>query len=201
MSLYAIKPGFQGLLRPTVGLLADRGISANQLTVAALLLSVMGGGLLALWPGASWPLLLLPPILLARMALNAMDGMLAREHGQASPLGALLNELGDVLADLALYAPLALAPGVPGVAVAIFLALALVCEFAGVLGPLVGATRQYQGPMGKADRALWMGGLALALGFGAPGGAWTGALLGLASALLVISVIRRLRGSLREAQS
>jgi CDP-diacylglycerol--glycerol-3-phosphate 3-phosphatidyltransferase len=42
------------------------------------------------------------------MALNAIDGMLAREHGQASRLGAVLNELGDVVADAGLYLPLAL---------------------------------------------------------------------------------------------
>jgi CDP-diacylglycerol--glycerol-3-phosphate 3-phosphatidyltransferase len=35
------------------------------------------------------------------MALNAIDGMLAREHDMQSPLGAMLNELGDVLSDVA----------------------------------------------------------------------------------------------------
>ena len=53
----------------------------------------------------------LPPVLLARMALNAVDGMLAREHAMQSALGAILNELGDVLSDTALYLPLAAAPG------------------------------------------------------------------------------------------
>ena len=42
------------------------------------------------------------------MALNAIDGMLAREYGQKSRLGAYLNELGDVVSDAALYAPFAL---------------------------------------------------------------------------------------------
>ena len=36
--------------------------------------------------------LVLPTALFARMALNAIDGMMAREHNQASKLGALLNE-------------------------------------------------------------------------------------------------------------
>ena len=56
-------------------------------------------------------LLILPAVLFLRMALNAMDGMLAREHGQKTSLGALLNELGDVIADAGLYLPLAVVPG------------------------------------------------------------------------------------------
>ena len=44
------------------------------------------------------------------MALNALDGMLAREFGQQSRLGAYLNELTDVVADAALIAPFALLP-------------------------------------------------------------------------------------------
>jgi len=36
------------------------------------------------------------------MALNAIDGMLAREHHMQSKLGAILNELGDVVSDTVL---------------------------------------------------------------------------------------------------
>ena len=56
---------------------------------------------------ARWPFLLLPLWLFVRMALNAVDGMLAREFGQKSRLGAYLNEISDVVSDAALYAPFA----------------------------------------------------------------------------------------------
>ncbi len=95
-SIYDIKPAFQGLLRPLSNWLAGQGVTANQVTVAALLLSALGGGLIALYPNATWPLLFVPVVLFARMALNAIDGMLAREHNMKSTLGAILNELGDV---------------------------------------------------------------------------------------------------------
>jgi phosphatidylglycerophosphate synthase len=39
------------------------------------------------------------------MALNALDGMLARECNQQTRLGAILNETGDVISDIALYFP------------------------------------------------------------------------------------------------
>ena len=87
-SVYDLKPRFQALLRPIVRRLAGVGVTANQVTVAAVLLSAIGGGLVASYPADRWPLALLPIILLLRMGLNAVDGMLAREFGQASRLGA-----------------------------------------------------------------------------------------------------------------
>ena len=42
------------------------------------------------------------------MALNAIDGMLAREFNQKSRLGGYLNEITDVVSDAALYLPLLL---------------------------------------------------------------------------------------------
>ncbi len=91
------------------------------------------------------------------MGLNAIDGMLAREFGQKSRLGAVLNELGDVLSDIALYLPLALLPEVRDWPVIAFVIAAIVAEFAGVLALQVGSERRYDGPMGKSDRAFWIG--------------------------------------------
>lgn len=146
-----------------MALLAGAGVSANQVTIAALGLSVLWGALMLASPT---PLVLaaLPVVLLIRMGLNAIDGLLAREHGQQSRLGALLNELGDVLADLALYLPLAALLPMPA---ALFFALAavlgVVAEMAGVLGLTIGAARRYDGPFGKSDRAVAFGLLALVI--------------------------------------
>jgi CDP-diacylglycerol--glycerol-3-phosphate 3-phosphatidyltransferase len=98
-SIYDLKPRFQALLRPLVKSLAEAGITANHVTVAALVLSFILGVLIALFPAEKWPLLLMPLALFMRMALNAIDGMLAREYKMKSSLGAILNELGDVLSE------------------------------------------------------------------------------------------------------
>jgi hypothetical protein len=58
---------------------------------------VAEGAALALQPGRPLWLLLLPPLLLLRTALNALDGMLTREFHQATPSGPVLNELGKAL--------------------------------------------------------------------------------------------------------
>ena len=60
MSLYALKPRFQALLRPLVGRLAASGVTANQVTIAAALGSVALGGLLLAGGGPSAWFLLLP---------------------------------------------------------------------------------------------------------------------------------------------
>lgn len=54
--------------------------------------------------------LLLPIVLFVRMALNALDGMMARECNQQTRLGAILNETGDVISDIALYLPFLFLP-------------------------------------------------------------------------------------------
>ena len=135
MSIYLLKPRFQQLLQPAVAALYRAGVTANQVTLAACALSVaLGLGLyLAGSPRAA--LALIPAWMALRMAFNAVDGLLAREHGQASKLGALLNELTDVLSDAALFLPLALLSPLQPLWVGAFIVLAGLSEFAGALGP------------------------------------------------------------------
>lgn len=197
-SIYDLKPRFQALLRPIVNALARAGITANQVTIAAVILSFIGGALIAWQPYATWPLLVLPLVLFLRMGLNAIDGMLAREHAQRSKLGAILNELGDVVADAALYLPLALLPHICASLVVLLVLLATISEMMGVVAVQIGATRQYQGPMGKSDRAFWLGAIALVLGIGIPFGGWVNWLLVVMLLLLVMTIFNRAKGALKE---
>jgi len=195
MSLYALKPRFQALLRPLVGRLAASGVTANQVTVGAALGSVALGGLLVAQGGPSAWFLLLPLWLLLRMALNAVDGMLAREHGQKSRLGGYLNELGDVVSDAALIAPFALVPPFGPGWVGAVAVLSVVSEFAGVLGP----ARRYDGPLGKSDRALVFGALGLWVGIAGALPGWTAWLMPLLALLLVATTAKRVAGGLADA--
>lgn len=197
-SIYDVKPAFQRLLRPGVGGLVRAGLTANQVTLGAALLSLDVGAAIALRPSASWPYLLLPAVLFARMALNAVDGMMAREHGQASKLGALLNELGDVVSDAALYLPVAFHPAVRPSLLVPVVVLGLVTEMTGVTAQVIGASRRYDGPAGKSDRAFYFGALGLYLGLGGERAGWVTASLLLVLVLLVVTVINRGRGALLE---
>ena len=77
MSIYRLKSAFQNLLRPLANRLAESGVTANQVTVAAMAVSVALGGLLIAFPMPSL-FLLVPVWMFVRMAFNAIDGMLAR---------------------------------------------------------------------------------------------------------------------------
>jgi CDP-diacylglycerol---glycerol-3-phosphate 3-phosphatidyltransferase len=195
-SVYDLKPRFQALLRPIAGFLAKAGVTANQVTIAAVLLSLATGAALLLRP---WAMLLLPATLVVRMALNAIDGMLAREHDQRSRLGAVLNELGDAISDCALYLPFARVPGISGWLVILVVVLALVGELAGVVAVQIGAQRRYDGPMGKSDRATVFGGIGLLLGLGVNPGRWTATVLTAAAVLGVLTIVNRVRRALATA--
>ena len=198
-TIYQLKPAFQNLLRPLVRRMAAAGVTANQVTVAAALLSIACGAAVALRPEERWPLLLLPAALLARMALNAIDGMLAREFGMKSALGAILNELGDVVSDAALYLPLARVAGFPAAWVAGVVLLGVISEMTGVVAVGIGASRRYDGPCGKSDRAFLFGLMALLAGLGVSPQPWAGYALMVIAALSALTIFNRARGALKEA--
>jgi CDP-diacylglycerol--glycerol-3-phosphate 3-phosphatidyltransferase len=148
--------------------------------------------------GAAWALVALPAVLFVRMALNAIDGMLAREFGQKSALGAVLNELGDVVSDTALYLPFATIAGVNAALAGLVVAIAIMTEMAGVVAIQIGASRRYDGPFGKSDRAVFFGALALLLGLDVPTGTWIDVVLALAAAAGALTIMNRARAALKE---
>ena len=190
-TIYDLKPRFQALLRPLSDALARAGLSANEVTLGALLLSAAHGAWLTLMPGSAWPLLLLPVTLFLRMAFNAIDGMMAKEHGLASPAGAVLNELSDVIADAALYLPFALIHGLNGMLVVLVVVAGMIAEMAGALGPLIKAPRRYDGPLGKSDRAFAFGLVAVLIGVGIAPGSWSSLYLAAMLLLSALSVLNR----------
>jgi CDP-diacylglycerol--glycerol-3-phosphate 3-phosphatidyltransferase len=198
VSIYELKPRFQALLRPLTRGLYAAGVTANQVTVAACVVTIALGVLLAFKPQ---PLLflLVPLWLFLRMALNAIDGMLAREFGQKSALGAYLNELTDVVSDTAIYLPFSLLPGSNPWLVGAVAGAAILSEMAGALAAAVGSARRYDGPMGKSDRAFVFGALGLAVGLGAPLAAALDWIWGAMLVLLVVTIVKRVRNGVAEA--
>ncbi len=166
--------------------------------MAAVLLSILAGAAIAFWPQAVWPLVCAPIVLLLRMALNAIDGLLAREHGMKSRLGAVLNELGDVVSDAALYLPFALIPDVSAQLIVLIVILAILSEMTGVVAAVVSGDRRYDGPMGKSDRALVFALLAIALALGLNNETVIDLILAVVAGLLVLTVINRARAATRE---
>jgi CDP-diacylglycerol--glycerol-3-phosphate 3-phosphatidyltransferase len=199
-TIYDLKPQFQALLRPIAAALAQQGIRANDVTLGALLLSIGQGAWLALDATSRWPLLALPVTLFLRMAMNAIDGLMAKEHGQATPAGAVLNEISDVVADAALYLPFALIAGLDAPLVVLVVVAGIVAEMTGALGPAIGAKRNYAGPFGKSDRAFAFGLLAVLIGLGLAAGLWSTLYLAALLLLSALTILNRARAIVAESK-
>lgn len=194
-TIYQLKPASQNLLRPIVPWLAKIGVTPNQVTILTTCLSIASGGLI-LWNNSL--LILVPLLMLVRAALNVIDGMLAREHQMTSTLGAILNELADVVFDVAIYLPFGLLPGVSGYLVAIIVVLSIMSEMTGVLGLTVGASRQYDGPMYKTDRGVMFSIIAVLFWFGVFPNPWLDFVwIGLIG-LSILTIINRINSTLME---
>jgi CDP-diacylglycerol--glycerol-3-phosphate 3-phosphatidyltransferase len=198
LSIYALKPRFQSLLRPLTASLARAGVTANQVTLAACIVSLLVAAFVTWRSEERWPFLLVPLWMFLRMAFNAIDGMLAREFGQKSRLGAYLNELTDVVSDSALYLPFALVAPFTIWWVGAVVLLAAISEYAGVLGLMVGASRRYDGPMGKSDRAFVFGALGLWIGIAPSLPAWAAYIMPIVAAAVVVTIVNRVRRGLAE---
>ena len=196
MTIYDLKPKFQALLRPIVQHLANKGITPNQVTMFAMLLSILVGATIALTEGARWILLFVPLFMFLRMALNAIDGLLAKEHNMKTKRGAMFNEMSDVIADVALFLPFALISGINPIFVVLFAVVGVFNEMAGVVAQTLNGERRYDGPMGKSDRVFVVGFIALLLGLGVQAGVWVDVLFALATLLAILSTYNRaMRGS------
>lgn len=186
MSIYELKSRFQDTLRPVSDGLVELGVTANQVTISAIILSAGTAYVIAHLdqcsltnePSPSTPTphkiwWILPAALFIRMALNAIDGMMAREHHQASTAGAILNEAGDILSDSLLIA--SLAPQLNHHRghyklserrhLQLINRLSTLTELMAIVSSLTTKQRANHGPLGKSDRAVVLGiiGVAMAL--------------------------------------
>ncbi len=207
MSIYQLKTQFQNQLRPISDALVSFGVSANQVTVSAIVLSAGSAYVIAnIAPQANnntltnnpternariW--LILPVALFVRMALNAIDGMMAKEHQQASNLGAVLNEGGDIVSDYLLIA--SLSPHIPTTTgnklyfspkalqlpqdlssaklsnhthLKLINSLSMLTEVVAISASLTTGERANHGPLGKSDRAFELGAIGFFMAFAQP---------------------------------
>jgi CDP-diacylglycerol--glycerol-3-phosphate 3-phosphatidyltransferase len=204
ISTYQLKAAFQKRLQPIGVQLHFLGVTPNQVTFCTALISVLAGLSVAYFRARPEILLCLPFLFFLRMAMNAVDGWMAKTYNLKSDLGMFLNELGDLISDSVLFTSLVFHPAfslLASAAMGLFVVMAFLSETSGILALQINAPRGYQGPMGKSDRTVWIGILALALVLGVHAekviAAWllVGALLGL------VTVINRVKAALHQSAS
>ena len=200
ISVYQLKSKFSDILRPICNFLATHGITANMVTISAFLLSVAVGAIIYLYaPNYSYIYWVLPVSLFIRMALNNIDGVIAREHNQKTNIGAIYNELGDILSDIAIYVPFLYVCGVNVWLIFLFTVLTIISETVGIMGVQINASRHYDGPMGKSDRAFWFSIWAIVATYVAISEKTGIIIISAISLLLLFTCFNRLAGALKEA--
>jgi CDP-diacylglycerol--glycerol-3-phosphate 3-phosphatidyltransferase len=165
ISIYKLKPKFQKLLMPILKLLHNFGITPNFLSVFTIVFSFFIGYLLFLGIDNQIYFLFVSLGLLIRMMLNALDGMMATTYNLKSKKGEVLNEIGDILSDIAIYFPFIYFKSLSIELIIIFISLSVINEFCGLLAKSVSGIRRYDGPMGKSDRAFLVGIICIVLYF------------------------------------
>lgn len=203
MTTYSLKQQFQNVLRPTAARIDARGITANQVTAFTCFLSVLYGVTLAATSSA-WLFFLFPVFFPFRMALNALDGMIAKERQQVTRLGGLLNELGDSISDFALAAGFFFT--LKGANLHFlwgFISLSMVVDLAGLWSFSINGKRSFAGPMGKSDRGIPLSVLAIVVGVGLSHGeinqALCSAVLLISLLLMLLTVIHRCQDALKQS--
>lgn len=199
ISIYELKPKFQQLLMPIVDKLRAVGMTPNQITVGALVLSIITGAIIALNDNNRWIFLLMPIVMFVRMALNAIDGVMAKKYNMKSNLGMILNEIGDVVSDLVLFLPFILIVHDKGISVLLFIGFSIVSEMAGSLVQVIGAKRMYNGPMGKSDRAFLIGLVSLLIALNIKIIPFIHIILYIATLLIILNTYIRIANGLKGA--
>ena len=201
ISIYKIKPKFQQLLMPLLKLLRRLGISPNSITIFSILLSF--GIAYFFWNTSdnSSYFLIVAFGLLLRMMLNALDGMMARIYNLQSKLGEVLNEVGDIVSDVAIYFPLIIFKSLKMEIAIIFILLSIINEFCGLMAKVISRKRRYDGPMGKSDRALLIGGICIVNYFTNGLAPYMNYLIGGSSILMILSSYLRLTKSLKNGKN
>ncbi len=147
-----------GFVRTAVRWLVARGVSPNLLSLISLLCAALAGVAFAVSSGGSGPINL--PLLLAAVfvALNAvldgLDGLVARETGNASSKGDFLDHVVDRYADLLMIGGIVFGGYAPWPIGLLALLGVLLASYMGTQAQAVGIGRMYGGALGRADRIV-----------------------------------------------
>ena len=201
ISIYKIKPKFQQLLMPLLKLLRRLGISPNSITIFSIFFSF--GISYFFWNASdnSSYFLIVAFGLLLRMMLNALDGMMARIYNLQSKLGEILNEVGDIISDVAIYFPLILFESLEVEIAIIFILLSIINEFCGLIAKVISGERRYDGPMGKSDRAFLIGIICIVYYFTNGLAPYMNYIIGGSSILMIFSSYVRLTKSIKNGKN
>tara|TARA_B100000902_G_scaffold208214_1_gene198245 strand:- start:10718 stop:11314 length:597 start_codon:yes stop_codon:yes gene_type:complete len=197
ISIYHIKPKFQKLLQPIVVKLRGMNVTPNMITLFSIFFSIMISYFLWISHVNSIFYLFVSFGLLIRMALNAIDGMMARQYHLQSKTGEILNEIGDVISDSVIYFSIISFSTLDIKIAIVFIIMSIFNEFCGLLSKVISGERRFDGPMGKSDRAFLLGFICIIFYFTDILNSYMNYIIGFSSILIVFSSYLRIIKSIK----
>jgi CDP-diacylglycerol--glycerol-3-phosphate 3-phosphatidyltransferase len=146
-----------GLVKKTVRFFATRGISPNVLSLLSLFFAVLAGSIFFLAstsPSFNSLLLLASVFVCLNAILDGLDGVLAREIGNASKRGDFLDHVIDRYSDMFIIGGIVFGGYVSYRIGVIAIIGVLLSSYMGTQAQAVGLSRMYGGMLGRADRMV-----------------------------------------------
>jgi CDP-diacylglycerol--glycerol-3-phosphate 3-phosphatidyltransferase len=193
-----LKTWLHALLHLLARILFDDGVRAIHVTSCAGFISVAVGVLAAAFAFHPGIFVLIPIWIIIRMLFNAVETLLITEFGQHSRLGTCAQELSRLVAETALFLPFSVIPKVSLLLVMTVTLLAIFSEFAGLLGPLIKASRRRDGPMKSDIRLLFFAVFGAGIGSGYALTAPINIALAVMTILLLMTIVTRIRRAVTE---
>lgn len=151
-----------GWARALAATVARAGVSANAVSVTGVVFALASASAWACGAGPHWRACLLVAAVTVQLRLlcNMIDGMVAVEHGRATPTGALYNDVPDRIADTAILVGAGYGVALPelGWACAV---VAMLTAYVRALGGALGTPQFFIGPQSKSQRMAVLTGAAL----------------------------------------
>lgn len=133
--------------------LAKHQVSPNAISLISIGFALVGAGALLFGGVLGWFAAVV--CIQGRLLCNLFDGMVAVEHGRASPVGALFNEFPDRIADSLFLVAMGYACDVGWLGWLCSL-LATLTAYVRVFGGSLGQQQSFGGPMAKQHRMAVM---------------------------------------------
>ncbi len=174
MGIYSIKPYFQKVLNPISNYFIKIKLHPTIINLLALVISIAMGFVFFIAKYNTLFFILIPIFAFFRIALNALDGMVARGLNVSSKKGEVYNEFLDRLSDAIIFTCLSYSfvntitidikfftsninSSICLILGFITIIAILLNSYLGILGKSAGTERIYTGLIGKADRMFYLG--------------------------------------------
>lgn len=155
MTLYNFKTKSQKIFDPAYKWCIKNNLSPTTLTLFGFVISISIGLTILVSPNNFNLLFLVPFLAGLRILFNVLDGMVARTYPDTNhQRGEFLHEMSDRISDYFLFLLVSFTTGI-NVQLGLFsITLILISSFVGILSKAVGASRRFEGVMGKPERML-----------------------------------------------